>query len=256
VLVNTDNYGPLRSLALGLVMDFAGRMFGAHAIRGMAADLSGNGLVLVGPKGTNKTELFFGLLKDARFRIQTNDVIFVRPGAGSAPTDSVERKFYIPTNTVESFDRLAPLFDRSKCENVVARKEDCRDEGCLRGDDCRLDRGSAYCYKASPEGHALLDPGWIGGRAAVSKRTNLRWIFILRNDPTSPAVIKLEKTEALRILEAGERAPFFNPHLLVTTPERIELEKAFFKRLLDVAACYLFNSGVAGADKIKEIVEK
>jgi aspartate/methionine/tyrosine aminotransferase len=268
VLVNTDNYGPLRSLALGLVMDFAGRMFGAHAIRGMAADLSGNGLVLVGPKGTNKTELFFGLLKDARFKIQTNDVIFVRPGAGSAPADSVERKFYIPTNTVESFDRLAPLFDRSKCENVVVRKEDCRDEDCLRGDDCRLDRGSAYCFKASPEGHALLDPGWIGGKAAVSKRTNLRWIFILRNDPTSPAVVKLEKAEALRILEAGESAgakksagggksaPFFNPHLLVTTPERIELEKAFFSRLLDVAACYLFNSGVAGADKIKEIVEK
>ncbi|MBP1660376.1 MAG: Aspartate/methionine/tyrosine aminotransferase [Candidatus Aminicenantes bacterium] len=263
VLVNTDNYAPLRSLALGLVMDFAGRMFGAHAIRGMAADLAGNGLVLVGPKGTNKTELFFGLLKDGRFRIQANDVVFVRAGAGSATADCVERKFYIPTNSVEAFDKLAPLFDRSKCENVVVKKEDCRDEECLRGEDCRLDRGSPYCYKASPEGHALLDPGWIGGKAAVVRRTNLRWMFLLRNDATSPAVVKLDKAEALRILEAGESAgakktaggdktpPFFNPHTLVATPERIELEKAFYSRLLDVATCYLFNSGVAGVDEIK-----
>jgi aspartate/methionine/tyrosine aminotransferase len=264
VLVNTDGYAPLRSLALGLVMDFAGRMFGAHAIRGMAADLGGNGLALVGPKGTNKTELFFGLLKDGRFKIQANDVVFVRAGGGSATADGVERKLFMPTNTVEAFGPLAPLFDRSKCENVVVRKEDCRDEECLRGEDCRLDRGSFYCYKASPEGHALLDPNWIGGKQAVARRTSLHWIFLLRNDATSPAVVKLDKAEALRILETGEiagakksaggdkAAPFFNPHLLVATPDRIELEKAFYGRLLDVAACYLFNSGAAGVDQIKE----
>ncbi len=37
---------------------------------------------------------------------------------------------------------------------------------------------------------------------------------------------------------------------------RLESQKAFFGRLLEVAKCYLFNSGVAGADKIKEIVGK
>ena len=90
----------------------------------------------------------------------------------------------------------------------------------------------------------MLDPTWIGGKAAVARRTNLRWIFILRNDAISPAVVKLEKDEALRILEAGESAgakkslsgksqPFYNPHLLVATPERLELEKSFFARLLD-----------------------
>jgi hypothetical protein len=79
-------------------------------------------------------------------------------------------------------------------------------------------------------------------------------------------VAKIGKDDALRVLEAGESAgakrstakpqPFYNPHLLLTSPERTELEKSFYGRLLDSAECYLFNSGVAGADKIKEIVTK
>jgi aspartate/methionine/tyrosine aminotransferase len=266
VIVNSDNYGPLRSLALGLVMDVAERQFGGFAVRGMSTDIGGKGLILVGPPGTRKTDLFYGLLVDNRFRLHSNDIVFVRPSGGRVPAECVERKLYMPTNTVELFPRLAPLFDNSKCENIVTHKEDCRDAECLRRDDCRLDRGSLFCYKASPEAHAMLDPSWIGGRAAHAKRTEFGWIFLLRNDPISPAAIKLRKDEALRILEAGESAgakkalspakpqPYFNPHLLFATEERLELQKANFGRLLDSVDCYLFNSGAAGPDEIKKIV--
>jgi aspartate/methionine/tyrosine aminotransferase len=277
ILVNTDNYGPLRSLALGLVMDIAERMpgaGGAGAVRGMSADLGGDGLILVGPPGTKKSELLFELLADARFRLHANDIVFVRLAGGRPAADSVERKFYLPTSMVELNGRLSPLFDRSKCENVVIHKEDCADVVCQPEDDCRLDRGSPYCYKASKEAHGMLDPNWVGGPAAYTKRTNLKWLFLLRNDATSPAVVEIAKDEAMRILEGGEAAgakksltavksqAFFNPHWLAgaraegagTSAERLEAQKAFFGRLLDVTKCYLFNSGAAGADKIKEIV--
>ncbi len=267
VLVNTDNYGPLRSLALGLVMDVTERLYGACAIRGMAAAVedNGRGLILVGPPGTRKTELFFELLEDKRFKIQANEIILVRAAGGKAQAECVERKLYMPTNTVENFSRLAPLFDASKCENVVIHKDGCQDEACLRGEDCRLDRGSPFCYKASKEAHAMLDPNWIGGKSAHARRTTLSWIFFLRYDPSSPAAVRLEKEEALRILESGEALglkkalspakpqPYYNPHLLVTTEERLELQKAFFSRLLDIVPCYLFNSGVAGAETIKQL---
>ncbi len=266
IIVNTDNYGPLRSLALGMVMDVSERLFGGFAVRGMSADLAGKGLILVGPPGTRKTDLFYGLLGDSRFRLQSNDIVFIRLPRGKASAECVERKLYLPTNTVELFPRLAPLFDGSKCENIVAHKDDCQNIECLREDDCRLDRGSLFCYKASPEAHAMLDPSWIGGKAAHAKRTDLSWIFLLRNDPISPAAIKLRKDEALCILETGESAgakktlspdkirPYFNPHLLVTAEERLELQKVNFGRLLDNVTCYLFNSGVAGPDEIKKIV--
>ena len=266
VIVNTDNYGPLRSLALGLVQDAGERLFGIHGIRGMSAEAGGKGLVLVGPPGTRKTELFFELLGDRRLRLQTNDIVLVRLAGGRPVADCVERKFYLPTSSVESFPRLAPLFDASRCENIVTRKEDCQDAGCLRLDDCRLDKGSPFCYKASKDAHAMLDPTWIGGRTAFAKKTELAWIFILRNDAISPAAVRLKKDEVLRILETGEASgarkslspgkaqPFYNPHLLFAGEDRLELQKSFFGRLLDSTACYLFNSGVAGASEIKKIV--
>jgi aspartate/methionine/tyrosine aminotransferase len=269
VLVNTDLYGSLRSLALGLAMDVAARMGGAGtagAVRGMSADVDGNGLVLVGPPGTKKTELFFELLADSRFRLHANDIVFAEAAGGRAAADCVERKLYLPTSAVELDPRLAPLFDRSKCENVVIHKDTCADRDCQRADDCRLDRGSAYCYKAAKEAHALLDPAWLGGPAAAVKRTNLKWLVLLRNDATSPAILELSKDEALRALEAGEAAgarnaltggkpqPYYNPHLLGASPEKLDLQRAFFSRLLESVRCLLFNSGVAGAAKLKDVI--
>ncbi len=268
VLVNTDLYASLRGLALGLAMDIAARAGAAGtagAVRGMSADLDGDALVLIGPPGTKKTELFFELLADPRFKLHSNDIAFVEIAGGRAAADRVERKLYLPTAAAELDPRLAPLFDRSKCENVVVRKEDCQDLECQRGDDCRLDRGSAYCYRAAKEAHALLDPAWLGGPAAAVKRTNLRWLVLLRNDATSPAVVELSKDEALRTLEAGEAAgarralttgqaqPFYNPHLLGATPEKLEAQRAFFGRLLDSTRCFLVNSGAAKAATLKEI---
>jgi len=266
ILVNTDNYGPLRSLALGLVADVSERIFNVHTIRGMSADMEGDGLILVGPKGTKKTELFLSLLQDKRFRLHANDVVFVRFSGGTALADSSERKFYMPTNTVKSLPKLAPLFDNSKCENVITRKEECQNDKCLQLDDCRLDRGSPFCYEAAKSSYSMLDPYWIEGPAKHVKRTVLRWIFILRCDAVSPPFVKMDPEDALRTLEYGESLgikkdigssksqPYYNPHLLVATGERMEFQKNFFRRILENIPCYLFNSGAASAEDIKRIV--
>lgn len=264
VAVNVDAYAPVRSLALGLAGDVAGRRFGANLVRGMSVDCDGRGLLLLGPAGTKKTELFFGLLRDPRFRFHSGDIVQVRPAGTIAQADAFERKAFLPTNSVELFGRLAPLFDRSKCENVVIRKEDCPNTECLRTEDCRLDRGGPFCYRAAKDAYALLDPEWLGPTAAP-RRTSLRWIFILRNDSVSPAVEDVRLEDALRILERGESPglkksaavspqPFFNPYFLASTDDRIELEKDFFRRLLPDVRTFLFNSGAAGVDQIKETI--
>ena len=267
ILVNCDAYAPLRSLALGLVADVGERSFGVHSVRGMSVDLGGEGLVLIGPPGTKKTELFFGLLRDPRFRFHASEIMFVRYAGKAALADAAERKAFLPTVTVEEFGRLAPLFDGSKCENVVLRKDDCKDAPCLRGEDCRLDRGAPFCYKAVKDAHGLVDPQWIAGSAAVARRTTLKSLIILRNDTLSPAVVELDPEEALRILAAGETpgqtkalpskpVPFFNPHLLGNGEARLEVQKSHFRRLLQSVKVYLFNSGAAGVDAIKEIAER
>jgi hypothetical protein len=266
ILVNADNYGPLRSLALGLVMDVSERVFNVYGVRGMTADLEGNGLVLIGPKGTKKTELFFHLLQNDKLRLHSNDLVFVRFSGNLPMADSPERKLYLPTAAVDSYPQLAELFDNSKNENVVIRKDDCRNEKCLQLDECRLDRGSLFCYTAAKASFAMLDPYWIAGPAKHTKRTALRWIFILRNDRVSPPFVEVEAEDALRILEFGEGLgsrteigpakgfPFFNPHLLMNSPDRLEFQRNFFRRLLENTRCYVFNSGVAGAEDIQRII--
>ena len=260
ILVNTDNYGPLRKLALSMVLDSSEHL-GINAVRGMAVSSGGNGLILVGQPGTKKTDLFFELLKMPGVQAQTNEILFVRFSGNKAVADAVERKFYIPTSTVELHDKLAKLFDHSKCENVVTRREDCTDRSCPIQDECRLDKGAPYCFRASSESQAMLDPNWIAGPQSYARRSNLKVLVILRNDQVSPALVELTKEEALRILESGEPSgavkslsgkaqPFFNPYLLVMNEDKIAMQRMFFSRLLDQVKCYLFNSGVAGADQL------
>jgi aspartate/methionine/tyrosine aminotransferase len=267
ILVNTDNYGPLRSLALGLVMDVSERLFSTYTIRGMSAEKAGQGLVFIGPKGTKKSDFFYALLQDKDTRLHANDILFARFTGGNILADSIERKLVMPTRAAEFYPGLAPLFDNSKCENVIMRKENCQDTDCLRADDCRLDRGSPFCYKASKQAVALLDPYWIEGSAKHIKRIRLHWIFLLRYDSTSPPVIQMDAEDALRILESGEspglktsigpvkNQPFYNPHLLMTTPERLDYQKNFFRELLGNTRCYLINSGVATPGDIKNLIE-
>ena len=131
----------------------------AGAVRGMSADVDGNGLILVGPPGTKKTELFFGLLADPRFKLHSNDIVFVEIAGGRAAADCVERKLYMPTTTVELDRRLAPLFDRSKCENVVLHKEDCQDVGVPAGRRLPARPGLALLLQGRQGGPRPARPG-------------------------------------------------------------------------------------------------
>jgi aspartate/methionine/tyrosine aminotransferase len=264
IIFNNDYYATLRSMALGMVTDIGEKLFDVHGLRGMSVDVDGYGVVLVGPPGTKKTEIFYGLLKEPNVCLHSSDYMFVRYGGGYASADSPERKFYIPTNSCEAFPLLAKLFDRSKCENVVIKKEDCKDLECQQKDDCRLDRGVPYCYKASSNSYVMLDPYWLGGMRKHVKRIDIRYLFILRNDPITAPFTQLGIEEALHILEMGQSSspeankyafknqPFFNPHLIENSSERIEIQKKFFNRLFKTAVCYQINVGTITVDEIKK----
>ncbi len=265
IIFNSDYYATLRSIALGMVTDISEKLFDVHAIRGMSADIDGYGIILVGPAGTKKTEIFYELLKKPNICLHSTEYVFVRYGGGYASADTPERKFYIPTNTCEAMPKLAKLFDRSKCENVVIRKEECKDIECQQKDDCRLDRGSPYCYKASKNSYVMLDPYWLGGMKKHVKRIDIKYLFLLRNDPITSPFIKLNTEEAINILEMGQSSgtdierfsyrnqPFFNPHILNYESERIDLQKKLYRKLFKTAECYQIN---VGNISIENIIEK
>jgi hypothetical protein len=263
VLFNTDSYGALRNLALGLVSDVGERSFDLHSVRGLSADFEGLGFVLIGPKGTKKTEIFYNLIQKDGVSLHSNDILFVRYGGGYAAADMPERKLLTPTESSEVFPRLAELFEKSKCENVVTRAEECTNHKCKLQDKCGLEKGNPYCFWGTSQSYALLDPYWIGGMKKHVKRIDIRTVFILKSDPIASPVQQIEVTEAVQILENGSASgplegpspknqPFFNPHLLLHTPDRIELQKKMFTRLFRIAKVFTLNTGIGSIEEIQE----
>ncbi len=271
ILFNTDFYGSLYSMAIGLVTDVGERLFDLHSIRGMSADYQGLGFALIGPKGTKKSDIFYRLLQDEMVALHANDILFTRYGGGYAAADNPCRKLYMPTNTIVYNNDFARLFDRSKCENVVSKKEDCKNQDCEFIEECLLDRGYPYCYAASKKSAAMLDPYWIGGMNKHVKRIDIRTVFILKNDPIGAVLTKLDGEDAIQMMASGiatgavepgisKIAPFYNPHLLPDSPQRIELQKRSFRKLFKVAKCYQLNTGAGSIDEminqIKQALQK
>jgi len=204
---------------------------------------------------------FAELLKRQDVKLHSNDVVFVRYFSNEALADVVERKFIMNTNFVEKYPQMVSLFDKSKCENVVTSKAVCDNEKCKREDNCRLDRGAPYCFSASKQSVAMLDPYWLNGPEKHVKRTPINWVLLFRKDPIAPAIQKLKPEEALKILEDGrgqteygsmQSTPFYNPHLLIKSMDRIDLQKRYFQRLFNIAPCYIINSSAESSEKIKE----
>jgi aspartate/methionine/tyrosine aminotransferase len=262
VFFKSAYYGQLRSLALGMADDIASRLSDTYSVRGLAVDFDGKGLVMIAPKGTGKATFFANLLRHPKSKIITDDVVFVRINK-SAIADVPERKFYMQTNFVEKFPDLAPLFDKSRCENVITNRDECVNGPCQKLDNCRLDRGSPFCYEASPVSRAMLDPYWIGGAEKHAKRTDLEWILLFKNDPISPAVKEAPVEEAVRFCQEGlsqsgalKSEPFFNPHLLAGGSDRIDARRRFYERLFKIARPYFLNVGVASKGEIQNKISE
>lgn len=250
IIFNCDRYGFLRKVALSLVNDLMGKVFDVHGIRAFSLDWEGLGILLLGPKGTKKTEIFYSLLKEKEAMLHSIDFSFIRYGKGIAAADQPERKIFIPTNHAENFPEVLPkLFDSSPCENVVMKKEYCENSKCLLEDNCRLDRGSPYCFKGTSDSHCLLDPYWIGGMKKHCKRIDVRYVLILTRDPLAPAVKEMEAEEAIKTIELSSETEgnrplsFYNPYIFSEDNERIEMERRFFRKLFKIARVYSINSG-------------
>lgn len=262
VIFNTDHYGSLRSLALGLVTDVGERAFEIHGIRGMSVDVGGTGVLFIGPSGTKKTELYWRMMEeDKSAALHSYDYVFVRYGGGYAAADNPERKIYIPTNVVESNESLARLFDACRCENVVTKVEDCRNDAHKMHDTCPLNSGAPYSYDCAKKSHAMLDPYWIGGMSRHVKRIDIRFVFIMKNDPVSDMMKKLDMEDAMHVIgtgypasmTGGKQEPFYNPHLLSKQNERADIQKRSFQKLFRSATVYQLNVGVG---TVSETVKK
>jgi len=262
VFFKSAYYGQLRSLAIGMVDEITARQFDTYSVRGLGLDFDGNGLLMIAPKGAGKSTYFANLLRHPKAKLVSDDIVFVKIGL-DAIADASERKFYMQTKFTENYPDFAPLFDNSKCENVIFDKEHCDNLMCERQDKCRIDKGAPFCYEASKISRAMLDPYWIGGESKHTKRTNLKWVVLLKNDPVSPAVAETTPEEAAKFCEDGlsqsgalNSEPFFNPHILENGTDRTESRRRFYERLFAKAKPIFVNVGSGSSESIQSKIEE
>jgi len=260
-IFNSAYYGQLRSMALGMVADISERMNDMHLVHASCLDINGKGALIFGGPGMGKSSPVFHLLSRSGVKLAAYDAVLVRYTAREALADIPERKIYFKTKFVEKMPVLTSLLDRGKCENVIVKKDECDNEPCLRKDECRLDRGKPFCYSGFKNSRAMLDPYWIGGYEKHARRTSLKNIIFLQKDTMSRQMEKIKPDKAMEIVLNGKTGmaaggeAFFNPHLLVRTTDRVELQKRFFNRLFSMTNVYSVNVEM-GKERLKEAVEE
>ena len=269
IIVNCDSYDQVRKWALGLVTDIVEHVSETHTVHGACIDFDGKGLAIIAPPGVGRGTIAYGLIRSPEAKMHSNDFFVVRYSASRAVADISERKFYVRTRVARTYGDLAAVFDKSRLENVVTRKDDCLNTSCESLDSCDLDRGEPRCYWASKYSRAMLDPYWLGGVDKYAKRTVLGAVAVLRKDRTAPFIETLDPEAAIRYLEEGRYAssgsalastdsePYYNPYILVQTRDRLDLHRRYFEYLLRLVPCYLVNTGVekktAVVDRLLEI---
>jgi len=258
-------YAQLRSLALGIVSDISEKLYNTLAVHAACFDCDGQGTLMFFPPSTGKSTHIAGLLKKGNTKIVSADLTFVRISGPAVVADSIERKFFMRTDFVEKYQPANVLFERSKCENVITSKEHCENNNCLLDDVCDLDKGEPYCFTASKNSKALIDPYWFGGPDKHTKRTQVKTVLIFKKDNFGQISEHLTSEQALKLLEDGRPPaeavselsyPFYNPYMLVKTTERIEQQKRFYKRMLDKCDCYLINIGAGSEKDVSKVISE
>jgi len=282
IFVNTEYYGQCKSWALGIAAAILEKRFNTLSIHGATASYKGRGVVIIAPTGTGKTTHSFRIFSKEGGRICGDDwayVSFPESGDTSRPLVAIqpENSLYMRSESQREQDWLREVFDRSLCENVTTKKEDCEftegQEGCsLTKKRCVFNEGKTCCYYSFGNSRVLVKREDILGPDKVVDQVPINLVVLLRRDDKSPAEKWLNADEAVGILRKGESMvlpgagpkekwgtissePWYNPYLLELDNDR---QERFFRSMFEdwKVPCIILNTGVETIQQSHERIIK
>lgn len=270
---NTEYYGQCKSWALGMAAAVLEKTRNTHSIHGACVDVDRRGVIIVAPTGTGKTTQAFKLMESPNGRIVGDDWVYIDHSEGQRLGHLMgkqpEKSLYMRTESQLNKPWLRKVFDESKCENVVTSKASCEFTLGLRGckltnGNCVFDDGLHWCYYAFGNSRALVPRERLFGREKVADEARIRLLVLLRRDEHSPAEVRLDADEAIRVLQKGEymirpgagpreswgqlgHEPWYNPYLLHLDRAR---QEEFFRAMISKfkVNCMLLNTGVESVE--------
>jgi len=210
IVKNCAYYGWVKSIALALASDFFedySSLQRRYSIHGALVDFCGSGIAIIGPSGTGKTTLTYGLLSDRQANYLADDWFFVRFMGQGVVAYSSEKNAYVRDDLAKAWPEFS---------------------GKLRG----VERDS--------RGRGIADMKHVLGEGRLRDESSLRAVVLLKRDSGDRrAFRRLSAKEALSFMLQND---FCNPHQLVRSAQKMRLRKAFFRELFSLLPVYLLNT--------------
>ena len=177
------------------------------AVHGAALDIDGAGVTLIAPSKTGKTTQSWGLLRMENAHLISDDWYFVSFGCGRPAVDGSEKNCYIDADIGDVWEEYKPLVQEVRFDN---------------------------------KGRGIGNVRWVAGEGSVIRSTSMRYVFMLKRDPSDDR--KVYRMSAEEALEYLSQEGFCNPHQLVCDLRRVALRKEFFRRYLSECAVFMVNT--------------
>lgn len=208
IIENCYYYGWIKSIALAVISDFFEEYHSVHrrySVHGSAVDYKGRAIAIIGPPGTGKSTLTYGLLQNEDFNYISDDWFFTRLFKNASVVYSSEKNSYI--------------------------RDDIIDVWKVFSDELRK-------VKLDTSGRGIADVNTLfEGRTRES--STLQTVVLLERDKNHSPFVKLEVEEAIDFMVEKD---FCNPHQLVRNKRKFNLRKSFFREVFGKLDVYLLNT--------------
>jgi hypothetical protein len=196
-LYNFSYYGWIKSIALSIAGDILEDEHDIYSVHGACLDTECGGVCILGAPGAGKTTHTYGLLRDDRVRVISDDWFFARVYGKDILAYGSEKNFYIRADLAQIWPEFAHLIDAAELD---------------------------------AEERAIIDIRTIVGKGRILPLTTLRVLVLLQRDAADPAIAtSLDPQEALGVCRDQG---YFNPHLLARDGFKTRLRDAFYQNLL------------------------
>ncbi len=196
IIKNCDYYGWIKSIALAAISDFFEEYHSEHrrySVHGSTVDYNGHAIAIIGPPGTGKSTLTYGLLQNQDFNYISDDWFFTRLFNNSSVVYASEKNSYIRDDIINVWPSFS---DELKTVKLDIKHRGIADVNTL-----------------------------FNGRSRES--STLQSVVLLERDHEHPPFTKLEIEEAMNFMIEKD---FCNPHQLIRNDRKFKLDIQLFQR--------------------------
>ena len=221
IVRNCDYYGWIKSIALATISDFLEDYHSIHrrySVHGSAVDYMGHAIAIIGPPGTGKTTLTYGLLQNENFNYISDDWFFTRLFSNAAVIYSSEKNSYIRDDLADVWKQFSEEVKRVKLD---------------------------------VKGRGIADVS-ILFHGRIRDSSTLKTVVLLERNEKNPPFRKLDPDEGIDYLIKQD---FCNPHQMIRDARKFNLRVNFFKDLFAKNDVYMLNTIETPQESLARIID-